>query len=72
MLLFWNHKIITYLVANKQLNNELDTFVDTNEKARNNLNRRDHVEYIKNKNREELTKSIDKVRKSRSPERTGY
>lgn len=57
---------------NFALNRELDTFVDTNEKARMDLNRRDRVNYIKGRNQEEIQRSTEKVRKSRSPERSPY
>ena len=57
---------------NENLHKELDTFVDTNEKVRKDLDRKDIVDYIKNRNQGELEKSIEKVRTSLSPKRSPY
>ena len=52
---------------NATLNNELDRFVETDEKVRHDLDRRIHVDYLKSKNTEELQQSIIKVKESLSP-----
>ncbi len=52
---------------NATLHNELDRFVETDEKVRRDLDRKPHVDYIKSKNTEELQQSIMKVRESLSP-----
>lgn len=49
------------------MHNELDTFVVTDEKVRNDLNRKLHVDYVKEKNQEELQKSMVKLKNSQSP-----
>lgn len=54
---------------NVQLHRELDSFVDTDEAVRNDLDRKSRVEYIKHRNEEELRRSAERVRKSISPER---
>jgi hypothetical protein len=51
------------------LNRELDHIVVTDEKVREELNRKPRVEYIKDKNHSELQRSIEKVRTSTSPTR---
>jgi len=54
---------------NRQLNNELDNFVNTDEVVRKDLDRKYRVEYVKSKNTEAFERSIERVRKSMSPER---
>lgn len=51
------------------MHRELDRFVDTDEKVRGELDRKDRVDYLKSKNEVELQKSTIKVRESLSPER---
>ena len=46
--------------------------VDTNEKVRYDLNRKDHVNYVKAKAQNELEKSEEKVKISQSPKRSPY
>jgi len=43
--------------------------VETDEKVRYELDRKDRVDYLKNKNFEELQKSFSRVKTSRSPAR---
>jgi len=52
---------------NKTLNRELDSFVDTDQKVREDLDRKYRVDYLKAKNNEELQKSVTKLRESQSP-----
>ncbi len=51
------------------MHRELDKFVETDEKVRGELDRKDYVEHIKSKNMEEMEKSMMKVKTS-SPART--
>jgi hypothetical protein len=57
---------------NMNLSRELDSFVYTNERAREDLDRRNRVECIKSKNMSMLERSAEKVRNSRSPRRSPY
>lgn len=54
---------------NMSLHNELESFVETDEIVRRDLYRKPRVEYIKNRNNEDLQQSIAKVRNSQSPVR---
>lgn len=45
--------------------------MDTDEKVRGELNRKPRVEFIKEKNQEELQKSFAKVKSSISPKKMG-
>jgi len=51
------------------LHAELDRFVEVDERVRQDLDLKNRVEYVKSKNLEDLQRSIEKVKKSRSPER---
>jgi len=61
---------------NATLHNELDRFVETDEKVRRDLDKKAHVEYLKSKNNTELEKSIIKLKEAspskRSPSKTAY
>lgn len=57
---------------NIELHNELEKFVETDEVVRHDLNRKPRVEYMMNKNYDELRQSITKVRQSTSPHRSPY
>ena len=46
-------------------------FVETDEKVRTEINRKQRVEYVKAKNQEELQRSINKVKNSMSPKKSG-
>jgi ribosomal protein L35AE/L33A len=48
---------------------ELDKFVEIDERVRMDLDRKKHVEYLKEKNSEEITRSIIKVKTSQSPKK---
>lgn len=50
----------------------MDQFVDTTEKARKDLDRKDKIEYLKNKNEDQLRQSVNKVRNSKSPQRSPF
>jgi len=49
----------------------LDNVVETDEKIKQNLDRKNRIEYIKGKNLQELQKSAEKVRMA-SPEKSSY
>lgn len=51
------------------MNRELDSFVDTNEKVRVDLDRKGRVDYLRSKNSHEYQRSLAKVRESQSPVR---
>eukprot|EP00826_Nyctotherus_ovalis_P003156 TRINITY_DN10639_c0_g2_i1.p3 TRINITY_DN10639_c0_g2~~TRINITY_DN10639_c0_g2_i1.p3 ORF type:complete len:316 (+),score=99.36 TRINITY_DN10639_c0_g2_i1:1563-2510(+) len=57
---------------NIELNNELERFVETDEVVRRDLNRKPRVDYIKDRNYDELSRSATKVRQSASPHRSPY
>lgn len=61
----------TSLLENQNLNlhQEIDSIVITDSKVREDLNRKDKLQYIKSKNIEELQKSSEKVRMSTSPKK---
>ncbi len=46
--------------------------MDTNEKVRKDLDRKDRVDYLRSKDQDELERSIQKVRTSKSPRRSPY
>ena len=46
--------------------------METNEKVRRDLDRKDRVDYLKSKNQNELEQSIVKVRTSLSPKKSPY
>ncbi len=46
--------------------------METDEKVRRELDRKDQVQYLKAKNQDQLTTSIIKVRNSQSPKRSPY
>lgn len=57
---------------NTSLNNELERFVETDERARRDLDRKYRVDYLKNKNADELQQSFARVRNAASPKRSPY
>jgi len=61
----------TSLLENQNLNlhQEIDSIVITDSKVREDLNRKDKLQYMKSKNIEELQKSSEKVRMSTSPKK---
>ena len=61
----------TSLLENQNINlhTEIDGIVITDSKVRDELNRKDKLQYMKSKNLEELQKSSEKVRMSTSPKR---
>jgi hypothetical protein len=54
---------------NFTIQKELDTFVSTDQKVREELDRKHRIDYIKEKNRDELMQSSIKLRDSKSPVR---
>ena len=54
---------------NEELNSELDQFVGADEVVKKDLNRKERVEYIKNKNMEECINSIRHLKETISPEK---
>jgi hypothetical protein len=48
---------------------ELDKFVETDEKVRTEINRKQYVEYLKGKNQEELQHLSTKIKSSVSPKK---
>jgi hypothetical protein len=50
-----------------QLNRELDKVVETDEKIKEDLNRKGRIALIKERNEMELQRSAEKVRTSKSP-----
>lgn len=57
---------------NAALNNELERFVQTDEKARRELDRKYRVDYLKSKNTDQLQQSFERVRNATSPKRSPY
>ncbi len=53
------------------MHNELERFVEVDEKVRQDLDRKGEVDYIREKNNEEIQRSAAKVRNSQSPVRQG-
>ena len=54
------------------MHKELDEFADTNERVRHELDRKDRVDYLKQKNEGEYVRSIEQVRSSQSPKKSPY
>jgi len=52
---------------NLELHNELEKFVDTDRQIKEILDRKKHLEYLKNKNSQELRHSVERIRNSLSP-----
>eukprot|EP00826_Nyctotherus_ovalis_P008014 TRINITY_DN1206_c0_g2_i3.p1 TRINITY_DN1206_c0_g2~~TRINITY_DN1206_c0_g2_i3.p1 ORF type:complete len:365 (-),score=115.14 TRINITY_DN1206_c0_g2_i3:129-1223(-) len=57
---------------NAALNNELEKFVEIDERARRDLDRKYRVDYLKNKNSDQLQQSFERVRNATSPKRSPY
>jgi len=57
---------------NLSLNNELESFVDIDQRVRQELDRKPRVDYLKTKNNTELQQSFIKVRESISPRRSTH
>lgn len=57
---------------NVELNSELERFVETDEVVKRDLNRKPRLDYIKDRNYDELSRSAAKVRQSASPRRSAY
>lgn len=57
---------------NAAMNNELERFVETDERARRDLDRKYRVDYLKNKNSDKLQQSFARVREATSPRKSPY